>query len=145
VKILVSPEDEWRLSAYRWRVQSHGYIARSERPAPGRLRWVYLHREILAAPAGMYVDHVNRDKADNRRENLRLCTHSQNMCNCRMHSHNKLGIKGVYQDKRRGTFYSEIRVNLARHFLGSFATAAEAKAAYDAAALRLHGEFARLA
>lgn len=88
------------------------------------------------------AEHKNGNRADDRWENLRLATQSQNMCNKSTMSNNKLGIKGVSQN-RYGKYLAFICFNRKRKSLGSYDTPEEAKSAYDAAAKEWHGEFAR--
>lgn len=90
------------------------------------------------------AEHKNADRADDRWENLRQATQSQNMCNKSTMSNNKLGIKGVCQNKN-GTFSAYICMRGKRKNLGTFVTSALAKSAYDDAAKEWHGEFARAA
>jgi len=139
----ISPQDAHLLEAFDWSVDSKGYVSRLEDMEGGRQRRIYLHRVILDAPAGVLVDHRNGDRSDNTRENIRTCTHAENMRNSKVRKNNKLGIKGVYFDKHRNKFRAAIRLNTKRRSLGSYNTADEAKAAYDAAAQALHGAFAR--
>jgi HNH endonuclease len=93
------------------------------------------------------VDHINLDKTDNRWVNLRLATRAENMRNKGPHKNNAFGLKGVRIDPRKKTnpYYAKIKCDGVEHYLGSFATAEEAHAAYVEAARRLHGEFARAA
>jgi hypothetical protein len=102
-----------------------------------RLAWLVTTGEW---PKGE-VDHINGDPSDNRRENLRICTHAENMMNRKMHKSNAIGIKGVYQNRNK--FRAQIRVNGKVYRLGSFCTPQDAGAAYLAAASKLHGEFVR--
>jgi len=94
-------------------------------------------------PKSEEIDHFNEDRADNRFSNLREATSSQNKWNTGNRADNSSGSKGVAFDKRRGTWYARIEVNGTKTWLGSFATIEDAKAARDAAARRLHGEFHR--
>lgn len=73
---VVDYEDALRVAVYRWHRNSNGYAAR---PA-GQGRIVLMHRQLLGLSPGdgVEVDHVNRDKLDNRRENLRAGTHAEN-------------------------------------------------------------------
>jgi hypothetical protein len=104
-----------------------------------RLAWFYITGEW---PAG-FIDHRNNDSLDDRWDNLRLATASQNKINAPVRSDSKSGIKGVYYDPRRKTWSAQIGVNGKRRFLGRFASAGEAQAAYKTAAGAMHGEFAR--
>jgi hypothetical protein len=100
----------------------------------------YLHRYILNAPSGVLVDHINGDRLDNRRRNLRICNPSQSAWNTRNF---KGKFKGVWQVKS-GVWRSQISANRRRIEVGTFPTEEEAARAYDAAALKHHGEFAKL-
>jgi len=104
---------------------------------------VRLHREILDAPDGMEVDHVNGYTNDNTRRNLRLCVKAQNQGNSKMQTREKSApFKGVSFHKKNRTWIAKI--GKPRIYLGSFATAFEAAVAYNAAAKSRWGEFARL-
>lgn len=105
---------------------------------------VLLHRFITGAPDGADVDHANKDTLDNRRANLRVATRAQNMWNRGRTRANRSGFKGVHWDRREKKFRAGIRCNGAYRSLGYFYSAYDAARAYDKAARRLHGEFARL-
>lgn len=101
-----------------------------------RLAIIYAGRELHA---GMQVDHINGRPDDNRLSNLRVCTDGQNKRNGRkVRGANK--FKGV--TRTPWGFQTEIKTNKVRKYLGIFPTAEEAAQAYDAAATRLHGNFA---
>lgn len=103
-------------------------------------RLAFLYMEGRFPP--VISEHRNLNPSDNRWENLRPATHSQNGMNKPARSDNKLGVKGVIKTKS-GKFQSEIGFAGKRVYLGLFSTLAEASAAYDAAADVHHGEFAR--
>jgi hypothetical protein len=143
MKIQVSPEDEWLLTAHKWVLDAHGYACRGER-AGGKFRRILLHRLISGAPQGVIVDHIDGDRLNNRRENLRLCGNAENLRNRKTPKNNKTGYKGVSRDARRNKYQAIIKAENKKHYLGSFDTPEKAALAYNAAAIRLHGEFARL-
>lgn len=104
----------------------------------------FLHRFILNAPSDKQVDHINGDGLDNRRANLRLASGSQNQHNSKIRSDNSSGYKGVYWDKGLKQWRAQIKSNNQFTTLGHFSDAKDAARAYDAAAIKYHGEFARL-
>lgn len=102
----------------------------------------YLHRLIMNAPKHLQVDHINGDKLDNRKENLRLCTNASNSRNV---GAKKGKHKGVYYDKKRDKWCSQIRKNGVTITIGScFGSSEEAALAYNKLAKRLHGKYAYL-
>lgn len=118
------------------------YIQRTQWGVGRRQQLIYLHRAIIGAERGQHVDHRNGDTLDNRRDNLRLCTHAQNMGNRRVPLKNKTGFKGVRENHRGIDVRFDAQCGQKR--LGTFATAEEAAAVYDAAAKEAFREFARL-
>lgn len=107
----------------------------------GMKRPILMHRFIIGAAPDVEVDHRNEDKLDNRRSNLREATHSGNAIN-RSATRAKSGYRGVSRDKK--TWAASIQVERKTLYLGSFKRPEAAAVAYDAAARRHHGEFARL-
>ena len=99
---------------------------------------------VLFPGANGEIDHINGDKTDYRRANLRIATHSQNNQNKGLRRDSTTGYKGVCFDKRSKRFIAYINANKKRTYLGYFDDKEKAAKAYDEAALRLHGEFARL-
>jgi hypothetical protein len=109
---------------------------------------IYLHRFLLEAPHDQKVDHRNDDPLDNRKANLRLATHQQNMFNCRKRAIYKgklttSAFKGVTWDRSRGRHMAQIMKNGINHYLGHFMEERSAAIAYDRAALEMFGEFAQ--
>ena len=88
------------------------------------------------------IDHINRNRADNRLSNLRLATSQENKGNTRILASNKSGMKGVYWHKLRGKWAACISVNNANTHLGLFASKEEASAASRKAAAEHFGEYA---
>jgi len=104
---------------------------------------ILLHRFISAAQGNFEVDHKNGNGLDNRRENLRVCTKVNNIRNQRKQKNNSTGFKGVSWDKPMKKFRAQITVSYKRIHLGYFDSAEDASRAYDAAARKYFGEFAR--
>jgi hypothetical protein len=103
---------------------------------------VAMHRLILPAPKGMITDHINGDRFDNRRQNLRICTKAENMRNRQKGVRTKCKYKGVHKHGRK--YLASICANSIQKVIGSFDSELDAALAYDRAAIELHGEFARL-
>jgi hypothetical protein len=131
------------LSRFNW-CYSDGYAIRGVRDRrAGTQATIRMHRVILDAPEGIEVDHVNGNRLDNRRANLRLATHKQNLHNLPTPAHNTSGFKGVSWCKRSQKWRAYIKVDGKSKHLGLFATAEGAALAYDEAALLYFGSFAR--
>lgn len=139
---LVDDQDAQQVAVLHWRVHKSGD---KEYAVAGNYPSLHLmHRLILDAPDHMDVDHINGNGLDNRRANLRLCNHAQNMCNRKIHKNNKSGFKGVHWHARLGLWEAQIQVAKKKIYLGCFDDAEVAARRYDAAALLYHGPFARL-
>lgn len=133
---LVDDEDFKLLKRRKWFLSNHGYAASGRE---------FMHRLVMGAKRGEEVDHINGDTLDNRKVNLRLVTHQQNIQNRKVNKNNKLGYKGVYQHTQNGNFIAQIQTpQRKRKHLGVFATPEDAAFAYNVAAIKLFGEFARL-
>jgi len=91
-QILIDKKDLRGLDLANLRITSNGYAAIGKE---------YLHRLIMNPPANIQIDHKNLNKLDNRRCNLRICTHSQNGMNRGKQKNNTTGFKGINEDKRR--------------------------------------------
>lgn len=136
------------IQPYRWRIKrcasgllyAHGYRKGIDDP----LDTSFMHRVILGATRGQMVDHVNGDGLDNRRCNLRFCTHAQNSANRKISKNNTSGYNGVYFSKSRRKWRAAIRIDGQTRAIGAYDTAEEAARAFDIAAFAYRGGFARL-
>jgi len=125
---------------YRWWVdKSSGYFVTN---VNGRL--AYLHRMLMPDCVGLICDHINRDKHDNRRVNLRYATPKENSRNRSLARNNTSGYIGVSWHIRQKKWVAAIKADNRAINLGSFDTAEEAARARDKAALLCHGDFAHL-
>lgn len=144
---LVSDPDA-DLAAETWFVNSTGYVVNNGSGSYAMLR---LHRVVMTRVCGRalgrweLVDHINGDKLDNRRENLRLSNSSENAFNRDLPAHNTTGYKGVYRNSpgNKRPYQAAITVNRKKIYLGSYATPQEAARAYELKAREIAGPFAR--
>lgn len=136
-------------------IANHPWIARPHRKTVyaqrnfwfgGMRTTLQMHREILGLKNGdgKIVDHINGDGLDNRRENLRICSVQANNWNRRLSINNSTGFKGVHFRRQENKYWAYINILGKRKHLGIFPTAIEAALAYNEAASKLFGEFARL-
>jgi hypothetical protein len=145
---LVDPPDYYRFNNFQWCAKENGpriYAVRLIADSRNRTKILSLHREIMNPPEGLLVDHKNRNTLDNRRENLRLATHSQNQCN-KSKTSKKTSSRfiGVFFEKSSAKWVARIALRGKRFWLGRFSSEIDAAHAYDAAAKKHHGEFAKL-
>jgi len=137
--VLVDDQDIVVVSQYRWRIHPRGYVM--GRKIGNHRDTVHMHRLVMTTMMGRVpigdVDHINGCEWDNRRENLRECTHAQNCQNRHgAQSTSTTGIRGVGWDRSRGMFTADIKVNGQRIRLGRFKTASEAESVVKAARTR---------
>jgi len=134
--------DDWdKIRDYLWHTygprSGSFYVVMSDKHNKRTL----LHRKIMVAERGEIVDHINHNPLDNRKSNLRLCSHSQNIHHTRITSRNTSGYKGVDFVKSK---YWRARIGIKNKVieLGHYSNPEDAALAYNFAALQYHGEFA---
>jgi hypothetical protein len=143
---LVDDADYPELAKHRWYVlrPRHAFYAARYIVPKGEKRYcVYMHRIIAGAGQGLQVDHVNGDGLDNRRCNLRLCSQSQNNQNQRKTRGSSV-FKGVSWARTECRWQASIKINGKSRALGHFTNESDAARAYDIAAVKYFGAFARL-
>ncbi len=144
---LVDDDDFESLSKFSWAAQPMGkthYAIRSSHAPHGHRKTIRMHREVLNLLPHQSVDHINRNGLDNRRENLRAATDSQNRMNTIKGPGCSSIYKGVFWRPDLGVWRARISVNKRTIYLGHFDSEVEAALAYDAAASEHYGEFALL-
>lgn len=97
---IIDTEDIPKISAHKWHKMSGGYAMSR---INGKL--IFLHHLIVGREKGLIVDHINRNRLDNRKENLRIATYSENIINGGLRCDNTSGVKGVSWAKHRKTWH----------------------------------------
>lgn len=137
-RALIDLEDIYKVKNYKWRVDNNGYALTD---INGTSKKLSLHRLIMNCPDDKVIDHINHNKLDNRKENLRICTQHQNTMNQGIRSNNSSGVTGVYFDKSRNKWVAQIKHNYRKIFLGRFNTKEEAIEARKQAEIEYFGEY----
>jgi hypothetical protein len=138
----VDDEDFQKLNQFKWYLNSKRYACRHENG-----KTILMHREIMGNPIGYEIDHINGNGLKNTKDNLRICTHAQNLKNIKQHIDNTSGYKGVYYQKcgkRKKRWYAQIQVNGKTKLVGYYLTPEEAALAYNNCANIYYGEYAKL-
>jgi hypothetical protein len=138
----VDDEDFPMLSHWTWGIDAYGYVRRAVR-VRGRFHGILMHRQLMLPDPGQDVDHINGDKLDNRKANLRPCTRRENVQNQRKF-HGTSQYKGVYWDRRNSKWTAKLTTGGRQFYLGLFSDEIEAARAYDAKAREMYGEFSRV-
>ena len=137
---VIDASDAKIVLAHNWFLHGNGYpiyrIWPNEQMA--------MHQLIVSKNIGGQIDHINGDKLDNRRANLRYCTHAQNQMNNKKRSGTSSKFKGVSLNKASGKWKAYIKYQQRYISLGTYASEVEAAESYNRAAIHYFGEFARL-
>lgn len=128
-------QHKWCVADYRGSCYAVGWVDGKQ---------IKLHRFLLNAPDGVMVDHKNHNPLDNRRENIRLCTNSQNQQNRLKRRGVTSQFKGVMWSKKNHRWMAYIYRDGDQEYLGSFLREEDAAETYRKRAVELFGEFAHL-
>ena len=120
---IIDNEDFTKISKWKWHYKNNGYLMSSSTPQ------ILMHRLVMEAKKGQIIDHINGDKFDNRKTNLRFVTNQQNGMNRGVQKNNKLGIKGVSFDGKK--FRARLQIKHKNVILGRFKTKEEASSVYQ--------------
>jgi hypothetical protein len=130
------------LNKFKWYAKKSGKMFYAYRNLKGKS--VLMHAFIVGTPKGKDTDHIDGDGLNNQENNLRICTHSQNVINRGKYKNNTSGFKGVFWDKKEKKWKVEIRVNKEKKYIGRFLKKEDGYMAYCEACIKYHGEFSNL-
>lgn len=140
---IVDEEDYERLMRRNWYLSDYGYaVAHRKDKSRSPIR---MAREIMNCSVGMEVDHINRDKLDNRKVNLRVVSKKQNVWNTGPRVTSHTGVKGVGWHKRIGKYHARVNHDGKMYHFGYFDSVHEAAHVYNIEIKKLRGEFGALA
>jgi hypothetical protein len=147
---IVDDDDYERLKEYTYSINNNGYARRYSKELSikrSKVSCILMHRDIMGIPPlGLFVDHINRNRLDNRKSNLRFVTRKQNNAN-RSKNKNKPSTSkylGVSYDPSRKKWKAQISHYNKNRFIGRYSTEEEAAIAYNNAAKYYHGQYANL-
>jgi Holliday junction resolvase len=132
-RALIDLEDVEKCKPYKWVFRNDGYVSTKING-----KGVKLHRFIAETPKGKHTDHINRDKLDNRKLNLRVCTQSENNKNKNTYQTNKSGKRGVLL-REDGKYHVAITYNRHKKHIGLFNTFEEAVRAREISEIEYYG------
>lgn len=147
IETLIDDEDfeKYKIKGNFISISEHGYVVLKNYLGfygkKSKYSNSYLHRLIKNAPKHLQVDHINGNRLDNRKENLRLCTNASNSRNC---VKKKGKYKGVYFNKLNKKWIAQITRDYKNIYLGCFEKQEDAAMAYNQEAKKLFGKYAKL-
>jgi hypothetical protein len=140
-RAIIDVEDIKKIEKHKWYLSAQGYVQAHIEGGLPKIQHI-----ILDVKPNMreHIDHINGNRIDNRRANLRFCVSAENARNRGKQKNNKSGYKGVYNDGKSPNWAANIRVDKKTIYIGTFKNIIDAARAYNRAATKYHGDFARL-
>jgi hypothetical protein len=138
--VMVDDDDFDYLNQFYWQVDKYDTV-RTHKNSTG---YYLIHRMIMKAPKGVEIDHIDGNRLNNQKSNLRFATSSQNKINRGARKDNQSGFKGVSWHKQRKKWAARIMIDKKYQHLGLFDTKIEAAKVYNQHALKHYGEYAWL-
>lgn len=147
-KILLDDDDYYRFRGFNWHLKDDGYVicdSSKPRRREGISAKLRIHRLILACDDGLDVDHINGNKLDNRKCNLRLVTRSENLANRDLREHTGK-LTGAHFNKSNNKWFATIgykcpiRGRKYNQFLGYYPTEEECHQVYRKRHIEIHGD-----
>ena len=136
-RAIIDIDDIKLIKEYQWHIQDKHHVS-----AKINDKTTYLHRMIMNCPDGMFIDHINHNPLDNRKQNLRICTRAENEHNKTIGKNNTSGHLGVIWNKARQKWRVVLGFNKKTYHLGEYDDIEEAIAVRKAAEKKYYGEFA---
>lgn len=131
-RAIIDLDDVEKCSLYKWVIRTDGYVSTKFNG-----KGIKLHRFIANTPKGMHTDHINRNKLDNRKSNLKICSQKENNKNKNTYKNNNTGKRGVELKENRYVVY--LTYNGVKHYIGSFGDFNEAVKVREKAEIQYHG------
>ena len=131
---IIDLDDFEKVKQHKWYIDKNGYIRTKTKVI------IALHHFIMGCipEEGFYTDHINMNKSDNRKQNLRLCTKGENAVNSKLRADNKTGAKGIFEYTP-----GKWKARVGGEHIGCFLSPEEAARAYDKKLIEKYGKFAR--
>lgn len=143
---IVDDEDYEYLNQFKWhasKLNGKFYARRYIKLSNPNIK-ILMHRDVMKPERRYVIDHVDGNTLNNKKNNLRICTNAENIRNSKISINNTSGFKGVYWNKQNAKWRAFITLNYKRIWLGNFINPIDAAEAYNEAAIKFHGEFAKL-
>lgn len=141
---IVDDEDYGELSKYKWYFTKDGRAVRSVKSNHNTWTPMYMHIQIVGKIEGLVIDHINGNPLDNRRNNLRHVTKTQNAQNSKSHKNTSSKYKGVSWNKEKKRWLSTICISKKRYILGYYKSELDAAYVYNVWAESFFGEYVKI-